>query len=207
MVVQRFSKQMAHHCNFSISNYLVADENVRSIFDNQEKEERIMKMKNYIIKKGRHYPVGFHFRKYNGGDLVIFGRFDLNCWHYPDDIPASGKNKLTGITWGFNGVHKNSIRIAWQPDKIQNKINLYIYYYNQGIKFVKPVGSVNVGQEFMIRLIFGNNSFKVRFRDFEKKYAFKYPKTIIRYFNFPYFGGESKAPWDMNVFMKMQETI
>ena len=163
-------------------------------------------MKIYKIKKGSHSSVGLHIKKYNGGDLVIFGKFDITCWHYPDDIPSTGKNKLTGVTWGFKGVHKNSIRIAWQPDKIQNKINLFIYYYNQGIKFVEFVGSVNVGQEFMIRLIFGSDSFKVRFNDFEKKYVFSFPDTSINYFNFPYFGGASKAPWDMFIYMKMQES-
>jgi len=58
-----------------------------------------------------------------------------------------------------------------------------------------------IGQEFMIRILFGKDSFKVRFRDYEKKYIFQFPKTKIRYFNFPYFGGESKAPWDMISFL------
>jgi len=74
---------------------------------------------------------------------------------------------------------------------------LFVYYYNKGKKHIEPIGSVIIGQEFMIRILFGKDSFKVRFRDFEKKYAFKFPKTIIRYFNFPFFGGKSKAPWDM----------
>ena len=164
-------------------------------------------MKVYTIKKGRHYPVGFHFKRYKGGDLVIFGKFPLNCWHYPDDIPVSGKNKLTGVTWGFKGVHKNSIRIAWQPADKQNYIKLFTYYYNNGIRYIEPLGFVQTGQEFMVRLIFRNNSFKVRFGALEKKYTFHFPKTKIRYFNFPYFGGKSKAPWDMNVFMETQESI
>ncbi|MCD4683580.1 MAG: hypothetical protein K8R86_09890 [Bacteroidales bacterium] len=130
-------------------------------------------MKRYNIKKGRHYPSGLHFKYYKGGDLVIFGKFDITCWHYPDDIPSSGKNKLSGVTWGFKGVHKNSIRIAWQPDKHQNVINLFVYYYNKGKKHIYPIGSVFIGQEFMIRVLFGKDSFKVRFRDFEKKYLFQ----------------------------------
>jgi hypothetical protein len=161
-------------------------------------------MKKYKINKGRHKPFGIHFKRYNGGDLVIFGKFDLSCWHYPDDIPASGKNKLSGITYGINGVHKNSIRLAWQPDKQQNQINLFIYYYNKGVRYISPVGSVNVGDKFMIRILFAKDSFKVRFGYFEKKYKFAFPKTSIKYFNFPYFGGKSKTPWDMYVFMKIQ---
>ena len=39
------------------------------------------------------------------------------------------------------------------------------------------------------------------------KHSFQFPKTIIRYFNFPYFGGKLKAPWGMYVFMYMQEKI
>jgi len=60
---------------------------------------------------------------------------------------------------------------------------------------------VIIGQEFMIRILLFKDSFKVRFWNFEKKYPFQYPKTIIGYFNFPYFGGESKAPWYMMIFL------
>lgn len=164
-------------------------------------------MKKYKIKKGRHYPIGFHFRKYNGGDLVIFGKFDITCWHYPEDIPASGKNKLTGITFGFKGIHENSIRIAWQPDSLTNQINLYAYYYNNGLRTIDFIASTKVNQEFMIRVIFYKDSFKIKHNDFEKKYLFDFPKTPIKYFNFPYFGGDSKAPWDMKIFMKIQKTL
>jgi len=93
------------------------------------------------------------------------------------------------------------------PDKQQKIINLFAYYYKKGKKYINPIGSVIIGQEFMVRILFGKDSFKVRFRDFEMKYIFQIPKTKIRYFNFPYFGGGSKTPWDMYVFMKMQESI
>lgn len=163
-------------------------------------------MKNFIIKKGSHHPFGFRFKIYKGGNLVIFGRFGLSCWHYPDDISESGKNKLSGITFGFRGVHKNSVRIAWQPSSNQNIIDLYVYYYNNGSRYVDLFGSVPVGQEFMIRLFFNDGFFSVRYAGIEKKYPFTFSKSFIKYFNFPYFGGSSKAPWDMDIFLQTQSS-
>jgi hypothetical protein len=201
MAVQRGGQQMAHPYHFHAGDNLVAVQDLQSIPVSQKQKERIEKMKRYIIKKGRHYPVGLHFKYHKGGDLAIFGKFDITCWHYPSDILYPGKNKLTGVTWGFRGVHINSIRIAWQPDKQHNIINLFVYYYNNGKKHIDPIGSVLIGQQFFIRILLFKDSFKVKFRNFEKKYAFLFPKTIIRYFNFPYFGGKSKAPWNIRIFL------
>jgi hypothetical protein len=164
-------------------------------------------MKYFVIKKGSHRPFGLRFKRFKGGNLVIFGRFGLSCWHYPDDIAESGKNKLSGITFGLSGVHKNSVRIAWQPSSNHNIIDLYVYYYNNGKRSIDLFASVPVGQEFMIRMLFNNGYFIVRYADTEKKYPFTFPKTLIKYFNFPYFGGNAKAPWDMELFLKTQNSF
>ena len=163
-------------------------------------------MKTYTIPKGRHKPFGFRFKRYKGSHLVIFARFHRNCWHYPSDIPKSGKNKLAGITFGFKGIHTNSIRIAWQPDPTQNIINLFAYIYNNGNRHIKPIGSVAVEQPFMLRINFAKDFFCIRFANAELKFPFQFPKTPFSYINFPWFGGNAPTPWDMKISLKIQET-
>lgn len=152
----------------------------------------------YTIKKGKHYSKGFNFGVIFAPNFKTYDvKFHSNCWHWKYDIENSGINKLVGYTIGLF-IHRNSVRIGWQPSKRPDYINLYLYAYNKGILHKEFVGDVNVDTD--ITLVIGIYKHSVSIyvdgiaSDFELAYKKHYGFKC-----FPYFGGKSKAPHDMNI--------
>ena len=153
---------------------------------------------HYTIKKGHHKASGLHFGVYPGNKVVNYTvNFDDNCWHEAKRIPYSGVNKLCGFTFGF-GVHKNSIRVGWKHDK-SGKINLFAYYYNKGTRHTQELISVETGQDVNIELKLSNRTFALSVNETAYRFSFDYPWYKWGFNCFPYFGGKSVAPHNMNL--------
>ena len=153
---------------------------------------------DWKIKKGHHKASRPHFGVYPGNRVVNYTvNFGHDCWHEAKRIPFSGINKLCGFTVGF-GVHKNSIRVGWQPDK-SGKINMFAYYYNKGIRESKKITSVDTGKDVQIELNLSNSTFSLTVAGIGYRFAFDYPRIKWGFNCFPYFGGKSVAPHNMNL--------
>jgi hypothetical protein len=87
-------------------------------------------------------------------------------------------NKLCGF--GAILHHRNSIRIGWRYDPINDVIKLYTYEYRNGERIVNPLDEVKINQTKKIKL------------KSKKVYWFGC-------YRFPYFGGKAPAPHDMKI--------
>lgn len=176
-------------------------------------------MKKFVIPSGFHlshvFPK-FYFKK----NLLPFEfmftsscKYDLNDVHYLD------VNKLYGMSFGL--IHNfttlwgrifkksaNSFRIGWNCQSRNGKIQLFGYYYNNGVRSSIYICDVDVNKVYSCTLVcdratnkimvdisaegFASNSvFDFNF-DNSPKYGF-----IL----FPFFGGTIEAPHRMTFFI------
>jgi len=164
----------------------------------------------YIIKKNKHYAFGWIWRIFNIHLYIKYisyeFKFNYGCWYPRESVEYSGINKLCGLGYGFNH-HKNSFRIGWQPD-FDNPwvIRLYYYFYNADSKSYQSeyLTSVLSNQDIKINIhntlieIFWNNRYLQNFIPIliRSKFGFKL---------YPYFGGKSRAPNDICIYLDRNE--
>jgi len=160
----------------------------------------------FTIGKNRHYsrPYFISFHR-NIKELYLNVKFDRNCWYERDEVEYTGINKIYGLGYGLNH-HKNSIRLGWQPDfedDCKKKIIIYAYWYDQSVDGYqkKEIGKVDISQVFESKIEIHRNKYNVIL--FENNYEIK--KTHHKRWGMwlkPYFGGKSKAPNKMSIFIK-----
>jgi len=106
-------------------------------------------------------------------------------------------NKLFGVS--HLGVHSNSARFGWNCDVEKKKINIFAYYYLDGVRKFSQIKSVPTGEYIVFSLVHREN-FIHYYIDGEYCFSHKFPKVIIGYQNFVYFGGKMTAPHEMLMF-------
>lgn len=171
----------------------------------------------YMIPKGKRRGRPFHLgiRAIQTGfckerEIHIKARFWRNCRYFIDGEDMYDINKLCGFTMGF--THQNSFRIGWRYSSKLDRIELFYYAWVNGkrmpfeplctVRFCEEVNlsielfhskkddcySVEVtkdGRDIIIPILYTKKEFPV------KKYL-SYPLCT-------YFGGNKKAPNDMNI--------
>lgn len=111
--------------------------------------------------------------------MTVIVNFDESCRYLGNTIQMTEQiNKLCGF--GAILHHRNSIRIGWRYDPINDIIKLYTYEYRKGERIVNPLDEVKINQTKKIKL------------KSKKVYWF----GCYRYF---YFGGKVPAPHDMKI--------
>ena len=167
-------------------------------------------MKTYLIKKGNHYPSGFHFGITFKKTISFRCKFDDTCLYDAlGDNDEYDINKLFGFstTW-FH--HRQSGRVGWRCIDGEN-IELLTYSYNKGKRNIKEsdiLGTVKPGEMFYCAI-----------QDTEDKYVYIFQKAfdenisiqtdpkqkdwfLFHYLLFPYFGGNKTAPHNMKIFLE-----
>jgi len=136
-------------------------------------------LKEFLVKKGRHYS-GFRFRPFiRCKSITVAFKFTDSCRYLGNTIQMTEQiNKLCGF--GAILHHRNSIRIGWRYDPINDHILLYTYEYKKGVRIVDKFDKVKIGQTKKLKL------------KSKKVYWFGC-------YRFPYFGGKSPAPHDMKI--------
>lgn len=168
------------------------------------------KMKTYIIKKGKHYPKGFHFNFTFKNSVKFKCKFDESCLYYFDDGDKHDINKLCGFstTW-FH--HRQSGRIGWRCVN-GKEIEIVTYSYNDGTR--------EQHETDILGIVKPNEEFEVSIRDNEDSYIYTFENlnvagSFIRaidkkqkdwfffhYLLYPYFGGNKTAPHDMKIYLQ-----
>ncbi len=162
-------------------------------------------MPTYTIKKGNHYACPptvaplFFIKRIN-----ISWRFRLSasCWYPLGAINAHGVNKIVGLAFGTNH-HQNSIRLGFQPDFNKDGwFTIYAYWYHHGKRFYMPFANIPANKDHtftiferadgIFRLVLSNETQSC-------EHFVSTTKSKIGYSLKPYFGGQSKAPWDMQI--------
>lgn len=163
-------------------------------------------MKKYTIYENMHYShlfPHFHFSKSKLDFDFMFGK---NCLYSFPDIDNQDVNKLFGTGFGFSH-HKDSWRLGWNCSEGNNNIQLYSYYYNQGIRKIDYICDIapNVrancfanfdrtdGKIYVHISFSGNTAFKEY--EFDFKGVPKFGFTL-----YPFFGGNKVSPVTMNIY-------
>ena len=176
----------------------------------------------YNVTKG-NFSSGFHFGIHFGRVSQTYRvRFDSSCLY--DDLDwERDYNKLIG--WSLSnlpfyfksekkwqpGHHRNSVRFEWRANKTTGKIQLAIYYYQDGIRNTTDWIEVPVNQDLVVSLSLKDDD-GVNARIIAtctcvesnisevKTVSLPHPfKAIWSYKLFPYFGGSNPAPHNLNL--------
>jgi hypothetical protein len=153
----------------------------------------------YTIKKGRHYafPLSFSLKlgtKYIKKTVI----FSDSCLYDLKSTDQLDWNKLFGIGY-FPSHHRNSIRFVWRA--VGDKIEIAAYMYHNKILKIIYMYKVTPGlpYDFSIRinqkgyiLSVGSKTIAVSANN----------KKFFGYYLRPYFGGNQKAPHDMDIIIK-----
>lgn len=165
-------------------------------------------MKQYTIKEGNHYS-GLRFRPVLFKKRLNFAfSFDESCLYDFGDINQKDVNKLVGFSFGFH--HRNSVRLGWRAVDME-KIELLAYVYRKG-KLVKEweehlyLGLVRPNTQLYgtIEVTRWKYKFTILGDKLSKSTELHRPLLLnpFGYMLYPYFGGDNKAPHDIN--LKMQ---
>lgn len=167
-------------------------------------------MTKYTILKGWHYAF-FLFRRLLGWSwdkkkFVISFKLSKECW-YPGPDENHSLNKLTGLSFGLFGVHKNSVRLTWIPKfDQQGKFEIYGYIYDPTINGHSSKYFCDVDAE---------NTYTCALDIDEGEYIFEMcdvaicemenatEDSRIQKLCYPYFGGEMKAPQTMQIWAEV----
>lgn len=160
-------------------------------------------MKTYIIPKGWHYSL--HLPKPYLGIKKNFNikvKFTDYCRYNLDNPDQQDINKLFGVS--FRHHHNNSIRIGWYYNPITDKIHIYAYEYENGVRRFARVGEVNIDEIVYIDLKLLSHSYEILIRGGGfLNFMFNYPTIKMGYYLYPYFGGNQPAPHDVKIEMEV----
>lgn len=187
-------------------------------------------MKKYVIPKGFHisHVLPSFWRKLSVLDFDFV--FTSNCIYDLNDQHNQDVNKLYGVSFGL--IHNtttlwgrlfksraNSFRIGWNCALQNRKIQLYAYYYNNGVRHIEYIGDADLNKSYNTKIYFDRvnncivvdiNSMKMSTRDAASStvdnahgsYKFDFNKSpkwgiLLK----PFFGGTIAATHKMTIFI------
>jgi hypothetical protein len=152
-------------------------------------------MKKYIIEKGSHYCKGWRFAT-SPTDLRFRFFFDPSCLYDETEI-IPGWNKLYG--WSSLSNHSNSVRIGWQCRA--GLIMTGYYCYVGGTRVDGDLTEVLPGKWYEALCKYDNGDFIVSVGTSAKTIPGA-RKPAIAFRGNPYFGGQSEAPHQMEIWIE-----
>jgi hypothetical protein len=166
-------------------------------------------MTKYTILKGWHNSF-FLFRRllgwyWNRNKFIIFFKLSKECW-YPGPDKNHSLNKLTGLSFGIFGIHKNSVRLAWIPKfDQQGKFEIYGYIYDPSIKkhLSKYFFTMDAENIYTCTLHIENDKYIFKINDIIYEMDNITKDSKIQKLCYPYFGGKSKAPQTMRIWVNV----
>lgn len=160
-------------------------------------------MKVLTIRKGWHKSC-FKLKFAWGNKFSFKCSFDKNCLYEIKDSDKYDINKLIGLSNSMLGHHTSSIRIGWRCLDGEN-IQLVSYIYDEEIRWhEKILTTVKPEQVFSAVIKFDRQNTLISIKrngdKIEKDYFFDIKENCkLRYFLWPYFGGNKKAPHKMTI--------
>lgn len=166
-------------------------------------------MRTTTIKKGTHSS--FRLPKIIPGTYHMYVytiTFTESCVYDLGNEDQLDVNKLFGIGY-FPSHHKNSVRFGWRYDLESQKIEILSYYYKNGKRFFDTICFVNIGESYTYVLAINHDYHELSVHGSSTLNDRHYYKTkvdvdpqSVGYLLRPYFGGNQKAPHDINIKIK-----
>jgi len=165
------------------------------------------RFKVHTIKEGKHRANKPRLRLYWNKKRMAYDVLFTNSCLYETKDPKNQKdiNKLFGFSFGLH--HKNSVRFGWRDNGV-GKIDLMAYIYRNGKRINEwdesiYIETVDVNTPYRMEISVGGGNFMFTvLRDSKIVGAtiIKHGKLFpIGYHLNPYFGGDEKAPHDMDI--------
>ncbi len=188
-----------------------------------------MKMK-FQIKQHNHYSNCWLYKAYNmlykplitnmGKELTKKIKFSQECIYngLEDDV-----NKLFGFTLVnvhhkqlFEEVHNNSVRFGWRPNLNSMYIDIFSYYYINGVRKYTKMCSIIPEKFYKYKIgVYKTNDIEYQYRfevtslsnnivigDYKsEKFNIANHGILFSFNDYPYFGGTIVAPHDMSITM------
>ena len=151
----------------------------------------------FHIPKNDHYSARI-IKKYNQNILTFAYRFDETAIYNLNGIDHFDTNKLLGFKYGLN-PRKNSFRIGWRWSLEDEYVIIAAYSYIDGIRSIKDIGYCFINEIYSAEIEETHEEVIYRFKDLTHRVSKSGNESGKKYYSFPYFGGNQKAPHDINI--------
>lgn len=147
-----------------------------------------------IIHKNTHAPLRLPRLLIKPKLLAYRVGFTESC-RYDLGVRDQGDiNKLFGVGY-FPSHHDNSVRVGWNYDIVSGKINVFAYWYAEGICNWQYLRSVEIGLPYYFKMFIDGDNHRLDIAG--RVYNVSVNSTQVAYLLRPYFGGNKKAPHDI----------
>ncbi|MEO6901528.1 MAG: hypothetical protein ABI241_00410 [Bacteroidia bacterium] len=163
-------------------------------------------MERYTIYKKFHYSYHSIVRFDGIEGFNSNFQFNSNCRYDLGNQNQGDINKLFGCSFGSDN-HYNSVRVGWNYNISTDMIDLWYYAYERGIPTHIKIGSTNIDQYNDIQIYFDYSTNRVLLflqsstTGIARAYDYIFPSERWGYYQYPYFGGDEKAPHRMDILL------
>ncbi len=167
-----------------------------------ETQDMITPFERYTIKEGDHYSDhGIHELSHRKISFQVI--FDDTCKNVIDDQDQADINKLFGFSECNQTHHDNSARFGWRWS--QSALKIYGYVYNNGARHDTFLAKIKLNTSHTYTLEMDDDNYYFTIEGYVDRIPMKRTNTCtkgIYYLLYPYFGGNTPAPHDINIYMK-----
>lgn len=150
----------------------------------------------FRIPAGKHRARPLRFRFWFKKRKWIWdATFMESCRYLPDK--EDDTNKLLGIGFVWN-QHKNSARFGWRYNPINDKIGLYAYTYDEGVRSIKHLWDIDLLQTVILQLDHHYDRYYFSCNGDVREVKKNHRKQWCWGLN-PYFGGNAPAPHKIEI--------
>ena len=148
----------------------------------------------FTIHKGTHNSTQA-IKKFRGNTLNFIVQFDESVIYQLDGLDHIDTNKLIGFSYGLS-PHENSARFGWRW--FEGQVIIVAYSYVNGVREIYDIGYCTIGEACKGEIEETHTEYIYRFKDVEHRIT-KGVSSKNKYWEFPYFGGQQKAPHDIHI--------
>lgn len=156
----------------------------------------------YSIPRGTHYSNNNSYREVELSEMKFLVKFDSTAIYTTQD-PSNqfDINKLYGFSDNGAGHHEFSARYGWRWST--GALRLFAYVYNQGGVISKELTTVAIGAEVSCSIQVTASSYLFTTNGITERL----PRMATTpkgkgYQLYPYFGGDEKAPHQVNIWIR-----
>lgn len=152
-----------------------------------------------IIRKNTHAPIRVPSIIRSSNTLKYNVKFTESC-KYSIGVDQDDINKLFGIGY-FPGHRTVSVRFGWRYASGDN-IQVFSYWYVNAVRYWDEIGSVRIGDDNVFVIIPDGSSHKLSVPSCGILSSVPVPSFCVGYLLRPYFGGNTKAPHDIEILIR-----
>lgn len=165
-----------------------------------EVTQPVSEFTHYKILQGNHYCDVSAIKAIHLTEQKFKVRFDSSAvYKSSTEDNQFDINKLYGFSEGWD-PHINSARIGWSYNN--DSLRLYGYVYNNSLLATQEITTCKIGEVINCSIKIDKNNYTISVNDktttLQRGVAFDFAEGYQLY---PYFGGDDKAPHNINIYI------